>query len=104
MDSSDPAVQKVLDLLLPALQEIIRRANDGTITPMLIDYINQRIIVGSTTATAASTSKLLVDGDVSVIGTASGIILPCPNGTNFARIVVENPDSNGNIVMRVDPL
>lgn len=104
IDSEDPAVQKVLDLILPAMQEIIRRASDGTAGPLLVDYVNQRLLVGTTTATGDSATKMLVDGDIRVVGSASGIVLPCPNGTSFARIVVENPDSNGNIVIRVDPL
>lgn len=100
----DPTVQRVLEIITPVLAEIVRRAVDGTVPSIFTDYINQRVIIGASAISTANPGKIEITGDAKVLGSGNGLILPCRNGTSFARITLENPDSHGNIVISADPL
>ena len=61
---------------LSSLAELVRRAVDGTVPPMFVDYENQRVLIRSTTASAATSQfeialALLVStgGNVTALGT-----------------------------------
>lgn len=89
---------------IPALTELMRRAIDGTVLPIFVDITNQVVIIGASSKSSAPSGKLEVTGDVKVLGAGNGLILPCRNGLKFGRVILENPDANGNIVISCDPL
>lgn len=55
---------------LQTLNEVIRRSIDGTVPPLFVDYANQRVLIGSTTASGSA--KLQIVGNVTVNGTVTG--------------------------------
>ena len=76
--------------VLVALQEIIRRAVDGTGVPIFVDVPNQRIIIGGTSS-SSSTSKLeVVGGDVKIYTAGSGVIIPDRSGLRYYRVLIED--------------
>lgn len=77
-----------LDLqLFQVLAEICRRAVDGSQNPV---QINVQISV--------------TGNDLKIVTGGKGLILPSRDGTKYGRVLLENPDSNGNMILSVDPL
>lgn len=68
-------------LILPGIEEIIRRAVDGTIVPLYVDYQNQRVIIGSIRSKASDSKVQIHNGDLEIIDWTKGVILPDKNGT-----------------------
>lgn len=68
------------------LLDILKRAVDGTVVPVFVDYTNQRVIIGATVS-AGSGAKLQVNGDIEIIGSSNGFIVSDENGSGkSARI------------------
>lgn len=57
---------------IPTLADAIRRAIDGTVPPLFVDYTNKRVLIGSTTA--SGTATLQVFGNIAVIASGSGYV------------------------------
>ena len=76
--------------LLPILVELLRRAVDGTVPPLFVDYDNQRIIFGGTTISASPATVEIATGDIKIVSSGSGIILPNRAGTLYYRLLMEN--------------
>lgn len=77
--------------LLPVLQEIIRRAVDGTVVPLFVDTANQRILVGASEASTSNIGKVeITGGDLKVISSGYGVILPNRAGTAYYRLIIDN--------------
>lgn len=69
------------------LSEIIRRAVDGSASPVQINV------------------QLNVNGnDIKIKNGGSGLILASRDGLHYGRLLLENPDPNGNLVISVDTL
>ena len=66
--------------LYQVITEIVRRSVDGSLNPIQISV------------------------DIKITGGGNGLILPSRNGLHFGRVLLENPYSNGNLVLSVDPL
>ena len=86
--------------LLGALLEIVRRAIDGTVPPLVVDQTNQRVLIGTTSATTSSIGKVEVKGgDLKIVDAGNGLILSNRAGTAYYRLVVDNDGA-----LSVDPL
>lgn len=66
--------------LYQVISEVVRRAVDGSLNPIQISV------------------------DIKITGGGNGLILTSRNGLHTGRLLLENPDSNGNLVLSVDPL
>ena len=89
-----------VDGLLGALLEIVRRAIDGTVPPVIVDQTNQRVLIGGTAATTANTGKMEISGgDLKVVSSGYGVVIPNRAGTVYYRLIV---DADG--ALSVDPL
>lgn len=42
-------------------------------------------------------------GDIQVLDIGGGFVVPCRNGSQYGRIILEQPDGNGNIDISADP-
>src|SRR3990167_2202694 len=83
-------IQINVDQKLYALfQEILRRAPDGTVVPLFVDYNNQRVLIGSISASAANQGKLEVTGDIKIIGNATNGLLMSAASGNLWRMTIE---------------
>ena len=74
--------------LYALFQEILRRAADGTVVPLFIDYSNQRVLIGAVTASSANPGKLEVTGDIRIITSTNGILMSAASG-NLWRMTIE---------------
>lgn len=72
--------------LAQLLKEICRRAVDGT-SPL---SINVQITVAN--------------HDIEILTGGYGLVLPSRNGLHYGRVLLENPDVNGNLVISVDTI
>lgn len=72
------------------LQAITRRAIDGTVVPILVDYTNQRILIGSTSASASPAKLEVTGGDIKIVTAGSGVIIANRAGTAYYRLIIEN--------------
>ena len=86
--------------LFALLQDILRRAPDGTVVPLFVDYVNQRIIIGATSASAAPAKVEVVSGSVKIVTPGYGIIVPAASG-NFYMIGVEEVTNEDGSIMPV---
>jgi hypothetical protein len=93
------AVPNNVEDLLPVIQEIVRRALDSTVLPLVADLTNQRIYVGATTPSDSPAKLEITGGDVKVVSAGSGLILSNRSGTKFYRVII---DDDGAIA--ADPL
>jgi len=85
------ALPSRIDDALSALIELVRRAIDGTVVPLVVDTSNQRVLIGTTTAaTSLTNGKLEIKGDIRIQDGGNGIIVPTPDGTKLYRITVDN--------------
>ena len=66
--------------LYQVITEIVRRSVDGSLNPIQISV------------------------DIKIVGGGNGLILTSRNGNHTGRLLLENPDSNGNMILSVDPL
>ena len=89
--------------LSSAVLDIRRRAIDGTVVPLFIDYANQRVIVGAI-ATANSNAKVQVNGgDIEVIGSTNGIILTDSGGSGHTcRVRATFDAASGDWILSLD--
>lgn len=94
-----PTPLKADPALYQFLLEILRRAVDGTVVPLFVDYSNNRIIIGGVSASASPATIEVAQGDIKVVSAGSGIILSNRGGTQYYRLVVENDGA-----LSVDPL
>lgn len=80
------------DGLVSALIDIVRRAVDGTVVPLIVDYTNQRVLIGATAAqTSGTNGKVeITGGDVRIVDSGKGLIVTTPDGSKQFRIVVDN--------------
>lgn len=76
--------------LASAVAEILRRGVDGTVVPLFVDSINQRVIIGNTQASASPASLEIHNGDAKVVTAGSGLILSNRSGTKFYRVIMED--------------
>ena len=74
--------------LYALLQEILRRSIDGTAVPLFTDYNNQRVLIGSITASTANAGKLEVTGDIRIITSTNGLVMSAASG-NLWRMTIE---------------
>ena len=82
-----PPVSYDLSILL---HEFLRRAIDGTVPPLFVDYVNQRVIFNGTTISAAPAKVEVASGDIKVVSAGSGLILNNLGGTRYYRLTVDN--------------
>lgn len=69
---------------MSALSEIVRRAVDGTVSPLFVDESNQRVLIGAVAVSGSNVGKLEVTGgDIKVVDNAKGIVLNDANGTAY---------------------
>lgn len=86
------------DFLIQVIQEILRRAVDGTNVPLFVDYNNQRVIIGSTSASAAPAKFEVSGGSVKVVTQGQGFIVRADNSANFYMIgVTEVTNDDGTV-------
>lgn len=91
--------------LLPVLQEIIRRSVDGTVVPLVIDNANSRVYIGATAPSSGTAGKVeITGGDLKIVTPGYGILIPSRDGTKWGRLILENPDGNGNMTISADPI
>jgi len=79
--------------LLPILQDIIRRAVDGTTVPLHIDISNQRVIIGGMSSTGSGAPLQVQGGDVEVTTSGKGIIIADDGGSGHTARMTLNYDS-----------
>lgn len=92
---------------LPSLIDLIRRSIDGTVLPIFVDYTNQRVLIGSTSASTTNPGKLEVTGDIKIIGTSdlNGLVVADAGGTNHhCRIGAVYDASTTNWVLIASPV
>lgn len=86
--------------LYQLLVDVLRKAVDGTRRPLFVDEINQRVLVGAIGPSASNIGKVEVTGgDVKVVTTGYGVVIPNRSGTAYYRLIMED---NGAI--SADPL
>lgn len=85
--------------LYALLQEILRRAPDVTVVPLFVDYNNQRVLIGATAVGAGTAGKLEVTGDIRILGSTAGVIMPETSGSSrtYRIQVVEVPSEDGSL-------
>lgn len=91
-----PQIDPTLYMLLI---EVLRRAVDGTVPPLFVDYTNQRVIFNGTTISASPANVEVAAGDLKIVTAGKGLILSNQGGTRFYRLTVDNDGS-----LLVDPL
>jgi len=97
-DSIDPALFQVL-------YTIATKAVDGTRTPLFVDETNMRVLVKEVAAQAANPGTLEVNGDIRVVGTSNGILMPDAAGTTgLCRLRTIKDVQTGNWVVVLDPV
>lgn len=81
--------------LYQLLRTILRKALDCTVTPLFVDYKNQRVLIGTTVASTSSPGKVGVSGgDVEIMDADKGLIMKTTDGTRFfVRMVKTSPVS-----------
>lgn len=84
-----PVSANILELAA-AIAEILRRGVDGTVVPLFIDSINQRVIIGATEISAAPAKIEVNGGDLKIVDAGSGVIIPSRNGSTYYRLIMEN--------------
>lgn len=72
--------------LAQLLKEICRRAVDGT-GPLNI-----------------SIQISVSNHDIQILTGGYGLVLPSRDGLHYGRVLLENPDANGNLVLSVDTI
>lgn len=85
--------------LYEVLRKITQKAVDGTRSPLFVDEVNTRVIVGAVAASTAAARFEVVGGDAKVVTAGYGIILSNRGGTKYYRLIVENDGT-----LAVDPL
>src|SRR3990167_6819399 len=75
--------------LYALLQEILRRAVDGTTAPLFTDCSGQRVLIGSIVASTSNIGKLEITGDVKIIGNATNGLLMSAASGNLYRMTIE---------------
>lgn len=99
-----PLSAELLDII-SYLLEVGRRAVDGTVVPLFVDYTNNRVLIGATVASTSNIGKVEITGDVRVLGTANGIILPDAGGTTkLCRMRVVYDSTSGNFLPVFDTI
>lgn len=83
-----PVSADILELA-QAIAEILRRGVDGTVVPLFVDAINQRIIVGATAASSNPAKAEISGGDIKVVDGGSGVIIPTRSGNSYYRLLME---------------
>lgn len=84
------SIPNTVEALLPVIQEIVRRAVDGSVVPLLVDSANGRIYIGASTPSASPAKLEINSGDIKVVTAGSGLILSNRSGTRFYRVVMED--------------
>ena len=79
-----------IDELASAILELQRRAVDGTVVPLFVDYTNQRIVIGGISVSASPAKVEIVAGDLKIVTAGSGVIIPNRSGTAYYRIIMED--------------
>ena len=69
---------------------LLQKAIDGTVVPLFVDYVNQRILIGTTAVSASAAKVEVVSGDVKIVTAGYGLIVPNRGGTQYYRILMEN--------------
>lgn len=91
-------VPQTVDYLLNLMQEILRRAVDGTVKPLFVDYTNQRVLIGETTASASPASLEVAGGNAKIVSGGKGIILPNSGATRYYLLsITEVTNDDGTI-------
>lgn len=85
--------------ILPILQELLRRAVDGTVVPLFVDDVNGRVLIGTTTASTSPAKVEISGGDLKINTAGYGVQLSNRSGTKFYRLVVDDDGA-----LAVDPL
>lgn len=80
-----PVPQDVQHNLYQLLSEILRRSVD-------------------TTTTGVGNGRSITGADFKVMNAGKGLVMISRGGTAYGRIILENPDINGNMVLSVDPI
>lgn len=90
---------------IPVLMELMRRAVDGTVIPLFVDYTNNRVIIGATAISSSPVGSLEVaGGDIKIVTTGKGLLLPTRTTGKIGRVILEEPDAGGNLTISVDRL
>lgn len=77
---------------------IIQLAANATGLPFFVDEQNQRVLIGTRTASTSNAGKLEVNGDIGVQGNGNGLILRDANGVAYRLMA----DTDGAV--RLNPL
>ena len=84
-----PVIAVNVEELQSALLEVQRRAVDGTVVPLFVDYVNQRVLIGSSAVSASPAKVEITSGDLKIITAGRGVILPAAGGSgNYYRVEV----------------
>lgn len=86
------------DFLVQIIQEILRRAVDGTVVPLFIDYNNQRVIIGGISASVSPAKVEIASGSLKVVTQGQGVILRASNSSNYYMIgITEVTNDDGTV-------
>lgn len=69
LPSSNLPEENLYAVLMQCLTEIQRRAVDGTVSPLFVDYTNNRVLIGTTTASGSNQFQVL--GSITIGGTVT---------------------------------
>lgn len=91
-----PATFSLTDIA-SMLMDIVRRAVDGTVVPLFVDYSNQRVIVGGTTTVGNNSTVQIQVGDIEVTTAGKGIIIKDDGGSGkTCRMTLTYDSGTGN--------
>lgn len=91
------------DALLATISEMLRRAVDGTIKPLFVDYTNQRVIIGGTSSAGQNAPLQVQSGDIEITTAGKGLILKDANGSGkTCRITATYDDEVDNWTLTIE--
>lgn len=79
-----------------AIADIYKRAVDGTIVPIFVDYTNQRVIIGGSSSLGSNAPFQVQSGDIEITTAGKGIILKDDGGTTHTCRVTATYDKPTN--------
>lgn len=85
-----------VEFLIEALEDVVRRAIDGTVVPLVVDYTNQRVLIGATAASTSNPGKMEVTGDLKIIGASSGVVQVSSSGKIWRLTIDEVTGEDGS--------